>query len=581
MSKEISNPGGLPHSIYAAEGHTPTPWIEHYDQGVPACLPPLDVPLYHCLDQAAAENPEGLALVADGYKITYRQLRKNAELLAANLHSLGVRKGDRVAVMMPNLPQTVMAFWGALKAGAVLVMTNPLYMGNELLYQLNDSGAKCLIAADICWQKINELRPRLGIKHYFIASMYDLLPLASKLLYKLKKRGGGLKGVFDRKEVFPFSDLLRGTERLSVSIENPMEDLAALQYTGGTTGVPKGAMLTHHNFVVNARQLHEVLRPILNKDSRFLAVLPFFHVYGLTICLILPATVGGTIYSAALFNPIETMRLIDRHKITVFPGAPSIYLSLLQHKDIKSYNFSSLRICVSGSAPLPVEAIKQFVEKTNCFIVEGYGLTEASPLTHINPLYGEKKAGTIGMPVPSTLARIVDMEMGSLDVPSGQIGELVIKGPQVMKGYWKRPDETANTLRNGWLYTGDIACMDEQGYVTIVDRKKDMAIIGGYNVYPREVDEILYTHPKIKEAVCVGIPHKTRGEILKAYVVPKAGEEISPAEIAAFCRGKLANYKAPRLVEIRAELPRSQVGKVLRRMLRDEEEAKLNGRAKA
>jgi long-chain acyl-CoA synthetase len=266
------------------------------------------------------------------------------------------------------------------------------------------------------------------------------------------------------------------------------------------------------------------------------------------------------------------MHMIHKQRITVFPGAPAVYIAVMQNKDIADYDLSSLLACISGSAPMPVEYMRAFREKTNCIIVEGYGLTEASPVTNVNPVFGRQKPGTIGLPLPGTEARIVDMELGNIPLPPDGVGELIVRGPQVMKGYWKRPDETANVLRNGWLYTGDIASMDEQGYVSIVDRKKDLVITGGYNVYPREVDELLYTHPKIQDAVCVGVPHGARGEVLKAYIVLKPGEQLAFSEITAFCRGKLANYKVPRMVEFRDELPRNQVGKILRRTLRADEE---------
>ena len=563
-----NNPVGMPEN-----GPSHAPWLKFYDPGVPANIQPIPAPIYYWLDQAAQKRPEATAISFKSYKINYRQLRLAAEILAANLHRHGVGKGDRVAVMMPNLPQTIMAFWGIVKAGATAVMTNPLYMGHELLYQLNDAEAKILLTTDTCWGKISELRRELCVKKYFITSPSDPLRLPADPLWRFRKRGGCAQvAEIDYKTVWPFADLFRGNRRLSHPIEHPEKDLAILQYTGGTTGIPKGAMLTHLNLMSNVQQLYEILRPILDKPQRFLGVLPFFHVYALNICVILPSASQAAVYCTPMFNPVETMQIIERQKITIFPGAPAVYIALLQHKEIKHYDFSSLLLCLSGSAPMPVEYIRLFSEKTRCTILEGYGLTEASPVTNINPLFGTRKPGTVGMPLPGTEARIVDMELGSIPMPANHVGELIIKGPQVMPGYWKQPDETANMLRNGWLYTGDIASMDEQGYVTIVDRKKDLVLTGGYNVYPREVDEVLHTHPKIKEAVSAGIPHGIRGEILKAYVVLKDGEQATPTEIMAFCRGKLANYKIPKQVEIRNDLPKNLVGKILRRALRAEEE---------
>lgn len=562
-------------SLYAPEGQVYAPWLKHYDAGVSASpeVPPM--PVHEWLDRAAERIPEETAIVFQNYKLTYREVRDMAEIMAANLRANGVQPGDRVAVVLPNLPQTFLTFWAVSKAGAILVLTNPLYMENELIHQLNDSGSKYLITIDMAWPKIKDLRMRLGVKKYFVTSIADGLRFPLRQLYKFKERKKDYGLVFDNNTVLPFSNLLKGKNRLSTPVENPVETLLALQYTGGTTGTPKGAMLTHNNFNANVVQITETLSACLQKHHNFLGVLPFFHVYGLTTCLLLPVAVGATIHIQPRFNPIEVMKCIQKNKITIFPGAPSVYIAMLQHKDISKYNLSSLELAISGSAPMPVEYIAMFTELIGGQIIEGYGLTEASPITNINPLKGERRPGSIGLPLPSTLCRIVDMELGNVPMPPSQAGELVIKGPQVMKGYWKRPDESGNTIRNGWLYTGDIATMDEQGYVFIVDRKKDLVLVGGYNVYPREIDEVLYSHPKVQDAVSVGVPHKTRGEILKVYIVLKPGESMTKNEVISYCRSKLANYKVPKQVEFRDELPKSMVGKILRRAIRSEEEEKI------
>lgn len=531
------------------------------------------------LDRTVEKLPEETAIVFNNYRLSYRKLQELSEIMAANLRANGVQPGDRVAVMLPNLPQSFIAFWAISKAGGVVVFTNPLYMENELLHQLNDAGVKIMITVDMVWPKIKDLRMRLGIKKYFVTSVADALKFPLRQLYKFKERKKDYGLTFDNRTVLPFANLLKGTSRLSEQVEKPAESLAALQYTGGTTGTPKGAMLTHTNFNANVAQITEALDSSIKEHHKFLAVLPFFHVYGLSTCLILPVAVGATTYIQPRFNPIEVLKCIQKNKISLFPGAPSVYIALLQHKDITKYDLSSLKIAISGSAPMPVEYIKMFAEKTGGEIIEGYGLTEASPITNLNPVKGQRRPGSIGLPLPSTLCRIVDMELGNVPLPPGTPGELIIKGPQVMKGYWKRPDATGNTLRNGWLYTGDIATMDEQGYVYIVDRKKDLVLVGGYNVYPREIDEVLYSHPKIKDAVSVGVPHKTRGEILKVYIVLKPGESMTKNDVIVFCRSKLANYKVPKQVEFRDELPKSMVGKVLRRTIRSEEEEKIRSSA--
>lgn len=563
------------YSLYAADGQKFTPWLKNYDQGVPPEIENYDVPLHHWLDRSAEKSPNALAVSFKNFRLKYRELQRLAEIVAANLMAHGIKEGDRVSIMMPNLPQTVIAFWGVMKAGAVAVMTNPLYMENEILYQLTDSNAKCLITLDMLWPKVKNLRLKLGVKKYFITTLADGLKFPLNLLLRLKSSKKGADVRYDNDTVLPFKALLKGTERFSARVDNPSGTIAMLQYSGGTTGVPKGAMLSHSNFSANILQAGNMLYEILQKPQNFLAVMPFFHVYGLTTCLLLPAAYSCAVFPCPKFSPVEVMQMIQKDKLNVFPGAPSVYIAMFQQKDVKKYDLSSMICCISGSAPMPVEYIKVFQDTIGAGMIEGYGLTEASPITHLNPLRGKRKTGSIGLALPSTECRVVDMELGSLQVPPGTPGELVVKGPQVMLGYWNRPDETANVLRNGWLYTGDIATMDEDGYVFIVDRKKDMVIIGGYNVYPREIDEVLYSHPKIQDAVAVGVPHPSRGEIIKAYIVLKPFEKMTRSEVLSYCRARLANYKVPKQVEFRDALPKTMVGKILRRALRAEEEAKV------
>jgi long-chain acyl-CoA synthetase len=362
---------------------------------------------------------------------------------------------------------------------------------------------------------------------------------------------------------------------------DPRQDLAVLQYTGGTTGVAKGVMLGHDNMGANVQQCSAVLHAIGDEPEVFLGLLPYFHVYGLTVCINFATALGATVAPYPQFVPQEVLKAMEKVRPTIFPSAPAVFNALLQQKNIRDFDLRSIRFCVTGSAPMPVELTKQFKELTGAEIIEGFGLTETSPVTHLNPIRGKRKAGSIGLPFPDTDASIVDTEMGTKHLPPGEEGELIIKGPQVMRGYWGRPEETAGTLRNNWLFTGDIASMDEEGYFFIVDRKKDLIISGGYNIYPREIDEVLYEHPQVADAVCVGVPHKTRGEIIKAYIVPKPDQEIEKKEIVAFCRQKLANYKVPKQIEFRKELPKTIVGKVLRRVLREEEEQKKRKADKA
>lgn len=554
------------------------PWLASYDENVPARIDYENTALFTFLDNAAQNYPQRTAILFRNFRITYGKLQELAEMFASNLKEQGVVPGDRVSIMLPNLPQTIIAFWGVLKAGGIVIMTNPLYMEKELVHQIHDSKAEYMIALDLLWPKIEPLRERLGIRKYFITRISDALrfPLNWLFTFTSKREGSWRHIPFDNQIVLPWKTLTKKNKRTSVTLENPQETLAVLQYTGGTTGISKGVMLTHYNLSVNVQQIMAILgEKSCQQQHTFLGLMPYFHVYGLTTCLTLPTALGATTIPFPRYVPHDVLVAIDKHRPTIFPGAPSIYITLMQQKDVSNYDLKSILYCISGSAPMPLEYIKKFHELTGANVIEGFGLTEASPVTHLNPIHGTHKAGSIGLPFPDTEARIVDMEVGLVPLPPGKIGELIIRGPQVMQGYLNREDETANTLRNGWLYTGDIATMDEEGYFFIVDRKKDMIIVGGYNVYPREIDEVLHEHPGIKEAVTVGVPHPTRGEVIKAYVVPQPGVELTKVDVLAYCREKLANYKIPKQVEFREELPKTVIGKVLRRMLRAEEEAKL------
>ena len=558
------------------------PWFDHYDAFVPHTASVWNKPLYAMLDEAAEKYPNRYALIFQNTRITYKKLRERAELFAGALRRMGVRSGQRVAIMLPNLPQTMIAFWGVIKAGAVVVMTNPLYMEKEIVANMQDSGAEHMILLDMLWPRIDALRDRLPLRNFIVTSAADSLSFPLNWLYKLKKRRSNKAPIpYDNKNVFAWQSFCKGARRYAAPIADPQRDPIMLQYTGGTTGLPKGVVLTHANLGTNCRQVLNIINVRPETHHTFISLLPFFHVYGLTTGLIIPMALASTTLPLPRYVPQDVLRLIDKRKPTIFPGAPSVYISLLQQKKLNKFDLGSIQICVSGSAPLPREIFRRFQEATGAAILEGYGLTEASPITHINPLGKQgQRANSIGMPVPGTDARIVDMEGGSLTLPPGKMGELVVQGPQVMHGYWRRPDETASALRNGWLYTGDLASMDEDGYFYILDRKKDMVLVGGYNVYPREVDEVLLEHPKMLEAVSVGIGDDLRGEVLKAYVVPRQGETLTKADIIAWCRQKLANYKVPRLVEFRESLPKTIVGKVLRRALREEEEQKRAQRKK-
>lgn len=553
------------------------PWLAHYDPEVPSELSYEHTPLFQLLDQAAEKWPARKAIHFQNFRLSYAKLKKATEAVAANLRAHGVRPGDRVAIMLPNTPQAIITYWGVLRAGAVVVMTNPLYMETEILHQFNDSGARTLIILDLLWPKVSKLLDQIPIEKFFVTNIADCLAFPLNLLYRLKaRREKSIPAVpFDGKSVLPWTDLTKGSAAFTYQGIDPQRDMAVLQYTGGTTGVSKGCMLSHSNLGSNVQQCRALLHTLGGQQETFIGILPYFHIYGLTVCMNLATMLGAAQVPFPRYSPKDVLKAIHKIRPTIFPGAPALYISLLQQKDVGDYDLKSIKYCVSGSAPMPVEYIEQFKAMTGAEILEGFGLTEASPVTHLNPLSGKRKPGSIGLPFPDTEAWVVDMEVGSVALPPGKIGELVVRGPQVMMGYFNRPDATADTLRNGRLYTGDIATMDEEGYFYIVDRKKDLIISAGYNIYPREIDEVLHTHPKIKEAVAVGIPHGTRGEVVKAYVVLEEGEKMTKNEVIAFCRNKLANYKVPRLVEFRDSLPKTMVGKVLRRALRAEEEQRF------
>jgi len=558
----------------AAEVLSERPWLAHYDADVACDVTVPDGAVSELLDMAAATWPSRLAVEFQNQKMTYAALKDKAETFAAALRARGVKVGDRVAIMLPNLPQTFIAFWGVQKAGAIAVMINPLYMESEITHLLSDSGARYLILLDLFWPKITSFKDRLDVGTYIVTRISDALnfPLNILQMFSAHRHKAWIDVPFDNSGVIAWKELFRSSDRLSEHIADPARTPAVIQYTGGTTGLAKGAVLTHRNFRANCEQMEEILSTYSDKKQIFLALLPFFHVFGLTVTLILPARIGAKVVPMPRYVPGDMLGAFKKYKFTAFLGAPSIFISLLQQKNLAKYDLHHLNFCISGSAPLPQEWLKRFEEVTGTRITEGFGLTEACPVTHCNPLHGLQKVGSIGVPLPGTEARIVDMEDGVSPVPLGQPGELVIRGPQVMTGYWNRPEETAVALRDGWLYTGDIATMDADGYFQIVDRKKDLIIVGGYNVYPREIDEILHQHPKIREAVTVGINHRTRGETIKAYIVPKEGETLTVPEVVAFCRQKLASYKVPKLIEFRESLPKSLVGKVMRRLLREEEE---------
>ncbi len=563
-------------------GHTPSdgaqrPWISHYEAGIPDSILYPDEPLQSFLERSAAAHPNRTAILFFKRRISYARLNSLADRFAAALQSIGVKKGDRVAVFLPNTPQFLIAFYGALKAGAVVVPTNPLYTADELARQVNDSGASTVVTLSRFWATVERARKTMRAENIIVTSIKDYFPPLTRLLFTLarEKKDGHRVDLPADAGVRRWTDFMAAAPAVPAPVPLVKSDLAVLQYTGGTTGVPKGAMLSHGNLVANALMVKAWSKP-RDAVEIMLGVIPFFHVYGLTVGMNMSVASAATMVLLPRFELVDVLKTIHAERPTLFPGVPTMYIAINNHKEVGKYDLKSVRACISGAAPLPLEVWREFEALSGGKLVEGYGLSEASPVVASNPLEGERREG-IGLPFPDTDVRLVDIETGLREVGPGEPGELIVRGPQVMQGYWQRPEETAKVIRDGWLFTGDIAEMDPDGYFKIVDRKKDMIIASGFKIYPREVEEVVYAHPKVKEAVVVGIPDKYRGETVKLFVVVKDGETLTVEELQAHCAERLTNYKRPASIEFRATLPKTMIGKMLRRVLLEEELAKQRG----
>jgi len=564
------------------------PWLKEYDSGVPATIDYPEVPLQRFLLDAAANYPDKTALVYGNVveplgnalldtPMTYGRLLELTLGFAAALQQLGVEKGDRVAVHLPNCPQFVIAYYATLMVGGIVVPCNPQYVARELEHQFNDSGAKVAVTLSLTYPIVKQIRAKTKLEQVIVTNVKEYFPGLLKFLFTVatEKKDGHFQDISGDANTYWFQDLLAQAPAKPEPVEVKPGDTGVLMYTGGTTGISKGAQLTHRNLVANAIQVRWWMWDSKEGKEVMLTAVPLFHSYGMTVCM------NSTIYIAGSLILIPNPRILDhmlkainKHKPSLFPGVPAMYVSVSNHPEVGKYDVSSIRACISGAAGLPPEVQEGFETLTGGKLVEGYGLSEATPVTHCNPIYGKRKEGSwIGLPMSDTEAVIKDLETGEKILGPGEIGELCIRGPQVMKGYWNMPTETANSLRAGWLHTGDIARMDHDGFFQIVDRKKDMILgTGGYNIYPREVEDVLYENPKILEATVAGVPvGKERGERVKAYVVLRPGETATEEEIIEYCRENLAPYKVPKFVEFRDELPKTMVGKILRRVLVEEE----------
>jgi long-chain acyl-CoA synthetase len=570
------------------------PWLKSYPSDVPHSLAPFpERPVWSLLEESAEKYPDSPAVAFPvapmARRLTYRQLKEEAERFAGAMAAMGVGKGDRVGLLLPNCPQFVVAWFGLQRLGAVPVGNNPLYTQRELAHQLDDAGVEILVVLDLLYPLAGAVRDTVGLKTVIVAKVGDYLGFPINKLAPLKQKreakheGRPWPPVPADAEVTWWSELMRGTHPEPPPLQvDAVNDVAALVYTGGTTGLSKGAMLTHHNLVSNALQTGAWFSDVKDGEEAIMSILPFFHSYGLSAVMNVAISRAMKLILLPRFELVMALKAIDKEKATLFPGVPRIYIAINESEDTSKYDLSSIRACFSGAAPLPVAVAEKFEAITGGRLVEGYGLTETSPVTHINPIYGKRKFGSIGLPIPDTDCKIVDLDDPEKEVGPGREGELCIAGPQIMEGYWNRPDETADMIRvhkDGirWLHTGDIATVDEEGYFSIVDRKKDMIIVSGFNVYPTDVEQVLYRHPKIQQVCVVGIPDAKTGEAVKAFVVLKQGEAATEQDVLSWARDEkhgLTGYRAPRSVEFREELPTTMVGKVLRRVLLEEEKQK-------
>ena len=567
------------------------PWLERYDEDVPHYLEYPQVPLHHFVEEAARKHPDHVAMIFQNGKVTYKELDEASDQIAAALADMGVEKGDRVALLMANCPQFIMSYFGILKAGGIVVACNPLYAPPELEHQLNDCGAKLMLVMSRFYPVVKKIQDQTKLEKVIVTNIKEYFPFLTKALFTLlmEKKSG------DRVDLAPddvwFQNLLSrydSEDRPQVDID-PDTDVAIFQYTGGTTGIPKGAMATHKNLVANSLQIKAWISDTTYAGEVVMVALPLFHVYGMVAAMCYGLASAATLI--LIPNPRDMddlLGVINKYHPSIFPGVPTMYNAINHHPDVieGKVDIKSIQACISGSAPLMRETQTRFEKLTGGNLREGYGLSEAPTATHCNPQFGENREGSIGLPFPDVDAAVVDLDTGTEFLDVGEEGELILRGPQVFKGYWQMPTETANALRSlpdgkDWLFTGDIAKMDEDGYFYIVDRKKDMIICGGYNVYPREVEEVLKEHPKVLEVAVAGIPDPYRGETVKAWVVLKPDEEATEDEIIAWSKERLAKYKYPRAIEFRDELPKTFVGKTLRRMLVAEERAQAGGEAGA
>lgn len=547
------------------------PWLKHYDPGVPYHIEYPPVPLFHFLREAARKFPDRPCTVFKGAKISYAEMDALTDRLAAGLVKLGVKRGEPVGIFMPNTPQFILAFFAILKAGGAVVATNPLYTAREIEHQLNDGGVEIMLAMSNFYNVLKQVQPKTRMKKIIVTNIKETLPPVVRLLFTLaKEKKGGFRVQLSGDDIW-MTDLIANHKPEDLpKLDIGPEDACIFQYSGGTTGVSKAAVSPHRSLVANALQVRSWMPKCVEGGEILLMAIPLFHVYGMVAGMLFAVSAGASM--VMIPNPRDMhdiLSSIGKYRPTIYPGVPTMYNAINNHPDViaKKVDVSSIKGCISGSAPLMRETKERFEALTGGKLVEGYGLSEAPTATHCNPLDGETRTGSIGLPLPDVDARIVSLDDGETVLKPGEVGELAIKSPNLMKGYHNMPTETANTLRKGWLFTGDIARMDEDGYFYVVDRKKELIKPGGYQVWPREVEEVIAEHPKVLEVGVGGVPDAYRGETVKAWVVVKPGQTLTEDEVRAWCKDRLAPFKVPTSVEFISELPKTTVGKILRREL--------------
>jgi long-chain acyl-CoA synthetase len=554
---------------------TAYPWLASYDQNVDWAMDLAVRPVYEMLDNTVARYGDRPAFDFLGKKYKWAQIGNLVDRFAAGLQSMGIGKGTHVGLFLPNCPYFLIAYYGVLKTGATVVNFNPLYAERELTHQITDSETDYMVTADLSllYGKAQKMLESTRLKKLIMCRFAGALPFPQNIFFPIFKRADQAKVQYSDR-IVAFDALIDNTGQMKpVSIDS-VNDIALLQYTGGTTGVPKGAMLTHGNIWANTHQAVAWFAGVPSGERKMLGVLPFFHVFAMTAVLNFSVLKALEIIALPRFDLKQTLKVIHQKRPHFFPAVPAIFNAINHEQTLKSYDLSSLQFCISGGAPLPTEVKKNFETNTGCLVVEGYGLTESSPVACINPVTGENKPGSIGLPLPGTIVEIIDPTDKKTLMPAGERGELTIRGPQVMKGYWKKPAETAEVIRDGRLYTGDIAIMDKGGYFFIVDRIKDMIITNGYNVYPRNVEEAIYQHPAVEECIVAGLPDEQRGEIVKAWIKLKPGQSLTEAVLIQFLSDKISKMEIPKRVEFRDKpLPKTMIGKLSRKDVVAEEKA--------